>query len=634
MKNGYYVSAYIQVGQMENMLKTSERHDQNISLWKKSEDNIELIHYWELERITGFKQHQIAFADELQAREFIKILLETESLQLNDINEIWGVPELNNKIDYSSIDVYPQFAYHIVSHLFSSLLMDTEKFYNQKILGFAVDAAPDTIIDHDAYKRNLYVGCYSDKGTPNLFPVISPAILWLKGFQEFRMREGTLMALASASNCYFDGININDYLNFEHNNQRALLTDAFYDICNKVNASASNLKFESSFSHAENIISAIMKHIQSLSIRIMEKNVCDAIKIYGFAPSDCILSLSGGFGLNCPCNSSLMKKFGFKEFIAPPCINDSGISLGNALYAFHKHNDKINFHLKNAFYGDREKKAITEIKNGKYKIFIKSIEPARPRKTVSDIINAPIIWFYGAAEIGPRALGGRSILGDPRSIETKKKLNTYKKRQWWRPVAPIILKTYMSDYFLGAYESPYMLHTFTLKPEKREIVPSIMHIDGTARVQTLKFEDNPKLYETLEEFNTITNIPILCNTSLNDVGEPIINTLEQAVNFALRKHISIIVADGYRIELCDFEKYETSLPLERNPEYVCSCKEASDILKQSNPYCIPIELLRLYYEYPEPFRKYDLKSKSDVRELVAIAKLVSQNKLNIEEIKV
>lgn len=152
-------------------------------------------------------------------------------------------------------------------------------------------------------------------------------------------------------------------------------------------------------------------------------------------------------------------------------------------------------------------------------------------------MDGPIVWYDGQSESGPRALGHRSIIADPRSIRNKDLINLYKQRQWWRPVAPIILEDFLEEWFENAYPSPYMLNNFVIRQEKKELVPAILHLDLTARVQTINQESDEALYHVIQNFYERTGIPIVCNTSLNDRGEPIIETVEQAFNFALRKKL-------------------------------------------------------------------------------------------------
>jgi carbamoyltransferase len=139
-------------------------------------------------------------------------------------------------------------------------------------------------------------------------------------------------------------------------------------------------------------------------------------------------------------------------------------------------------------------------------------------------------WFQGRSEFGPRALGNRSILADPRKPEMKDILNTrVKHRQAFRPFAPIVLAERAEDVFEGDEDSPFMLLAKRVRPEWRERIPAAVHVDGTARVQTVSRETNPILHRLLEEFDAITSVPVLINTSFNVKGEPIVETPHDAV---------------------------------------------------------------------------------------------------------
>lgn len=139
-------------------------------------------------------------------------------------------------------------------------------------------------------------------------------------------------------------------------------------------------------------------------------------------------------------------------------------------------------------------------------------------------------WFQGRSEFGPRALGNRSILADPRQDGMKNKLNKrVKHRQAFRPFAPVVLAERANEIFEGDEESPFMLLVKRVRPEWKDKIPAIVHVDGTARVQTIRQDQNERLYRLLQEFDAITGVPVLLNTSLNVKGEPIVETPADAV---------------------------------------------------------------------------------------------------------
>jgi hypothetical protein len=174
--------------------------------------------------------------------------------------------------------------------------------------------------------------------------------------------------------------------------------------------------------------------------------------------------------------------------------------------------------------------------------------------------RGPLAWVDGAAEIGPRALGHRSILADPRTPASRDALNRCKGRQWWRPVAPIVLAEEAADWFEIDRPSPYMLETAAVRPDAVSRVPAIAHLDGTARLQTLTAAADPQLYAAIAAFHRATGVPVLCNTSLNDKGEPIVNTAAEALTFCVRKGLTVAYVEGRRIALRPAELVSTPPP--------------------------------------------------------------------------
>ena len=373
------------------------------------------------------------------------------------------------------------------AHIFSAVFVKgSSYFYNSDILAFAVDNKPQ--------------GAVCRKGQISYFKISSPAFLWEIASKIFGSSEGSLMALASSSTSLFDR----------------------------------------RFDFKSNFTSCIMRGIQHLSDFMMQKTIAKALKKYHLNPKNTALALSGGFALNCPSNSFLRKHFGFSDILIPPCTDNSGQSLGLALQYFYEEAEKeksnIDFAPLSAYMGQ----AFT------YK---HSSRPFTPTQFVKDIENAPIVWFNGNAEIGPRALGNRSILADPRTLKSKETLNKIKRREWWRPVAPIVMEERAGDFFTPAIHSPFMLELVKVKSDKISAIPAVVHLDSTARIQTVNERENPLIYKALAAFYKKTGIPVLCNTSLNDKNEPIINTPEQALAFASKKKIKVAYINGYRYEV-------------------------------------------------------------------------------------
>lgn len=625
MKDGFYLSTYFYINELAYITDIELRHDMNMSLWEKKGNVVKLLRYWELERVTGLKQHRKAFFDTEHAKIVINKLLAEFNLSINDMNEIWGTPQLDTCDDYHSLDDYNQYCYHSICHLFSSLLMDTDVFHKENVLSLEVDGAPDNVLDLEIENKNYYIGCYSVAGKiGEIFPIASPGIHWGYIRDYFHLREGSLMALGTASTSKLCHNRLKLIMPKDKNGVSEVIDDInelikFVNGLSDTDVGSKFNGFDPAFSKEENKISMVVKEVQRVSLEIMCTNIDNSIRKYDIVPENTILSLSGGFSLNCPTNSYIMKKYKFKDFSAVPCVNDAGISLGTALYAFYKKmNGDLQFKLNNAFYGQNDHNIERFLNN--YHKYIENVSDMTYEQIVADIEKQPVIWFQGEAEIGPRALGNRSLLGDPRNVETKKILNVIKQRQWWRPVAPVILEEYVGDWFCDSYKSPFMLNTFNIKDEKAKEVPAILHLDNSARVQTVSDKSNTELYNVLKSFKKKTGVPILCNTSLNDAGEPIINNLDELFNFAINKKIKVAYINGIRVEFKDIKKQE-NIGIRQRPilfmDYLSEAEKAKKI-DELNPYHADEEMLTVYIQNPKLYERIDLKKEKDIRVLEGI----------------
>ncbi len=247
------------------------------------------------------------------------------------------------------------------------------------------------------------------------------------------------------------------------------------------------------------------------------------------------LCIAGGVGLNCVANGRLVREAGFDNIWIQPAAGDDGIAIGCAYYghlALQK--NPRSFVMKHAYLGidykDEDMRAVTD----KGLVRLATINTASEdicRDTAKLLSDEQVIgWFQGRSEYGPRALGNRSIIADPRKAEMKDKLNKRVKfRQAFRPFAPIVLAERANEIFEGDEESPFMLLAKRVRPEWRDRIAAVVHVDGTARVQTVRQDTNPRLYQLLKEFDALTGVPVLLNTSFNIKGEPIVETPRDAV---------------------------------------------------------------------------------------------------------
>jgi carbamoyltransferase len=170
------------------------------------------------------------------------------------------------------------------------------------------------------------------------------------------------------------------------------------------------------------------------------------------------------------------------------------------------------------------------------------------KKVAQLLVDGNVIgWFQGKAEFGPRALGGRSIIVDPRRQDAKDLLNAkIKRRESFRPFAPSILKEFVDEYFEVNDSVPFMEKVFPIRTEKHSLIPAVTHIDGTGRLQSVDRKHSPKYYQLINEFYKLTNVPILLNTSFNE-NEPIVNIPEHALDCYLRTSMDVLVLENYLI---------------------------------------------------------------------------------------
>jgi carbamoyltransferase len=241
--------------------------------------------------------------------------------------------------------------------------------------------------------------------------------------------------------------------------------------------------------------------------------------------------LSGGYFLNCVANYELLRDLpdDIKVYIEP-ISSDAGTSIGAAKYVWHATTNDMTIRPQtDIYYGLAHNYTQQHIVNRLEKETYKKVTPGDIAQLIAD--KNIVALYQGRSESGPRALGNRSILYDPRDPAGKDHVNTVKNREWFRPFAGTILHEKANEWFdmRGLEESPYMMYAVDVLKDKQNIIPAITHVDGTCRIQTLKQEINPNYYKLIEEFNRITGVPILFNTSFNLAGDCICETIDDAL---------------------------------------------------------------------------------------------------------
>jgi len=261
--------------------------------------------------------------------------------------------------------------------------------------------------------------------------------------------------------------------------------------------------------------------------------------------------IAGGVAQNSVANGKITRNTPFKKVYIPSAGHDAGISMGAALFVQH---DTVGFPRQSpiwsAYTGSNFTNEEIETLLNNRSISYRRLSDSELYETVAErLVNAGVVgWFSGKAEFGPRALGGRSILADPRRNDAKDLLNAkIKRRESFRPFAPSILKEYVDEYFEVNDIVPFMEKVFPIRPEKHAAIPAVTHVDGTGRLQTVDKEVSPRYYQLIDTFRSKTGVPILLNTSFNE-NEPIVNSPVEALECFLRTNMDMLVLENCVIE--------------------------------------------------------------------------------------
>jgi carbamoyltransferase len=287
----------------------------------------------------------------------------------------------------------------------------------------------------------------------------------------------------------------------------------------------------------EDVILKMVNHIQN---KTKMKNLC----------------IGGGVALNGVANYKILSEGPFENIHIPPSPGDAGSAVGAAQYLYYVyHKNPKNSHNSSQLikeniyvgpsYSNEEIKSFLDSEKISYESFENS---KLLKKTAQLIADGNVVgWYQGKMEWGPRALGNRSILADPRRADMKDILNAkIKHRESFRPFAPSVMEEFASEYFEMDIPSPYMLMVAPIKKPKD--IPAVTHVDGTGRLQTVSKESNELYYNLINEFYKITKIPIIINTSMNVMGEPIVNTPHQAYSMITKTDMDYIVMGNYIIK--------------------------------------------------------------------------------------
>lgn len=292
--------------------------------------------------------------------------------------------------------------------------------------------------------------------------------------------------------------------------------------------------------NAKNIACSLQTKIEEICLEIV-KRLTEEFKIRN-------LCISGGLGLNCKLNGEILGLGLIDNIFAPPTPNDSGLSIGAALYLYKKLGFKQKYVMEHAYYGpeygndDIEKELLNS-----------GLEYEKCNdisKTAAELLaqDHVIGWYQGRMEFGARALGNRSILANPKNEKMKDTVNKMKGRELWRPLTPSFLEEKVVDYVENPKPSPFMTLAFRIKKEMTKEIPAVVHVDGTARVQTVEKKVNPKYWNLINNLNRLNGSPCVLNTSMNIAGMPIALKPDDALFTMEKMKLDYMVLGDYLVK--------------------------------------------------------------------------------------
>ncbi|MBD0276906.1 MAG: carbamoyltransferase, partial [Flavisolibacter sp.] len=263
------------------------------------------------------------------------------------------------------------------------------------------------------------------------------------------------------------------------------------------------------------------------------------------------LCIAGGVAQNSVANGKIINNSDFINLYIPSAGHDAGISMGSAFYVY---NQILNYPRADAIYsaytGSKfDNEEIEGYLKSRSITYVRYCDAELYERVANRLVDSGVVgWFQGRAEFGPRALGARSILADPRRSDAKDLLNAkIKRRESFRPFAPSILKEFVPEYFELSDDVPFMEKVFPIKKEKHSTIPAVTHVDGTGRLQSVDKKVSPRYYNLIDTFRQKTGVPILLNTSFNE-NEPIVNTPAEALDCFLRTQMDMLVLENCVIE--------------------------------------------------------------------------------------
>ena len=367
------------------------------------------------------------------------------------------------------------------------------------------------------------------------------------GFKRFE--EGTVMALAATGDKTY-ARKFRDLIHFEPDGEFSISRDFISYDTHGLNKPFKN-QFVEAFGQRREKGEPIIDRHRDLAFALqstVEETILHVVRGLSKRHKSRNLCLTGGVALNCVANALILRDTDYHSVWVPPCASDSGAPLGSALWHYHQTLGKQRtFQLTHAFHGiGYSESEIAEALRCAGLAYERLTEQALVHQVSRDLAAGKIVgWFQGRSEVGPRALGNRSILADPRDVGMKDRLNSrVKQRAWFRPFAPAILEERVSEFFEIDHVDPFMTMAPKVRAGKAKLIPAAVHFDGTARIQTVSQSTNPRLYAVIEKFAELTGVPVILNTSFNR-HEPIVEKPEEAISCYLRTQMDVLVLGNF-----------------------------------------------------------------------------------------
>lgn len=292
------------------------------------------------------------------------------------------------------------------------------------------------------------------------------------------------------------------------------------------------------------------RNVAASAQRALEEIVLDMLKWLYDQTGVKNLCLAGGVALNSVMNGRIMRETPFENFYFQPAAGDAGCALGACYYIWNQLlNKPRDYAMPHAYWGpgftEHECRQALDAKNLSYERLEDDQMTQRVARHLCE--GKMVAWFQGRMEWGPRALGNRSFLADPRDPNTREKLNhQVKLREWFRPLAPSVLEEGSARVFGADRRDPYMITVFPVADAMKSRIPAVVHVDGSARPQTVNKDVNPRYWKLINEFDHLAGVPCVLNTSFN-IQEPIVCTPQDAVNTFLKSKVSYLVLENYLV---------------------------------------------------------------------------------------